>query len=88
MQRCEIMRDQVQEANAVPSPTVHIDTNIPVDCVLSEWTEWTKCSVSCGTGRQEKFRNVVVESQNGGVPCPKRILKRRKCQGPPCTDSS
>ncbi|EEB20418.1 f-spondin, putative [Pediculus humanus corporis] len=55
-----------------------------IDCVVDDWTDWTPCSVSCGVGKSVKMRMVKVQPQNGGRPCPKRLLKKRVCQGPPC----
>lgn len=58
--------------------------DLPVDCVLSNWTDWSSCSVTCGMGKAERFRNVLVESKNGGLPCPAKTVKRRRCFAPPC----
>lgn len=67
------------------SPPEQNSNDLPVDCVLSGWTEWSPCSVTCGIGRSEKYRNVQQEARNGGQPCPpKRIYKSRKCFAPPC----
>lgn len=32
------------------------------DCVVSEWSEWGRCSVSCGLGYQERTRTVLVRN--------------------------
>lgn len=62
-----------------------IEENLPVDCILSGWSDWTPCSVSCGIGKSEKYRHVLQEAKNGGQPCPpRRIFKSRKCFAPQC----
>ncbi|XP_052132160.1 spondin-1 [Frankliniella occidentalis] len=55
-----------------------------VDCVVSEWSEWSECSASCGPGHRERTRRVQVEPIRGGRPCPPRLRQRRKCYGGPC----
>uniref|UniRef100_A0A2M4A1L1 Spondin-1 n=2 Tax=Anopheles triannulatus TaxID=58253 RepID=A0A2M4A1L1_9DIPT len=57
---------------------------LPVDCVLSDWSDWSPCSVSCGTGRSERIRTIITHPRNGGQACSPRVLKRRECTGPPC----
>ncbi|KAL7645703.1 UNVERIFIED_CONTAM: hypothetical protein RMT77_002580 [Armadillidium vulgare] len=59
-----------------------------IDCVMSEWSsDWTQCSVTCGTGWTEIRRMVKVEPQNGGKPCPRKTVRRRKCKLPKCSQS-
>jgi hypothetical protein len=41
----------------------------PIDCVLSSWTLWSACSVSCGTGQATRTRNVEVAADFGGKSC-------------------
>ncbi|XP_064537926.1 spondin-1 [Drosophila montana] len=60
------------------------EINLPKACVMSEWSNWSPCSVTCGNGYSESRRYVVSEPQRGGQPCPKRLVKQRPCAMPAC----
>uniref|UniRef100_A0A3Q2X777 Spondin-1 n=1 Tax=Haplochromis burtoni TaxID=8153 RepID=A0A3Q2X777_HAPBU len=51
----------------------------PIDCVMSEWSEWSECNKSCGKGHTIRTRMVMLEPQFGGDPCPEAI-QRKKCK--------
>lgn len=55
-----------------------------VDCMLSEWTEWSECNKSCGKGHMIRTRMVKLEPEFGGVPCPETV-QRKKCKIRKCT---
>eukprot|EP01012_Entosiphon_sulcatum_P049574 TRINITY_DN6820_c0_g1_i5.p1 TRINITY_DN6820_c0_g1~~TRINITY_DN6820_c0_g1_i5.p1 ORF type:complete len:1020 (+),score=28.13 TRINITY_DN6820_c0_g1_i5:698-3757(+) len=42
----------------------------PVDCVVSDWGEWSACSKSCGGGERKRHRTVVTSPQYNGKSCP------------------
>jgi hypothetical protein len=46
----------------------------PVDCVVSEWSEWSECI----EGTQTRTRTVITAAQNGGVECPE-LEETREC---------
>ncbi|KAF5890822.1 spondin-1-like, partial [Clarias magur] len=56
----------------------------PVDCMLSEWSEWSECNKSCGKGHMIRSRMVKQEPEFGGVPCPETV-QRKKCKIRKCT---
>lgn len=60
------------------------DETLPAGCVMSEWSEWSACSVRCGEGYSERHRFVISEPRNGGEPCPKRTTKKRRCTMQEC----
>lgn len=73
---------------AVPGFT--INSNLPAaaggptltslnDCQVSPWSEWSKCTKTCGIGYQERTRTVLTEPAPGGAPCPKVMARRRRC---------
>ncbi|VDP06254.1 unnamed protein product, partial [Soboliphyme baturini] len=50
-----------------------------VDCVVSEWIEWSQCSASCTPGGvQNRRRFVTVEQEGLGAQCP-HLKEDRKC---------
>lgn len=55
----------------------------PVDCVVSDWTEWTSCSAECGGGTQTRTRSVLVVAQNDGAACPE-LVESRDCNTNGC----
>ncbi|EDV33332.2 uncharacterized protein Dana_GF23917 [Drosophila ananassae] len=54
------------------------------ECVLSEWSGWSACSVSCGAGFAESRRQVISEAQNRGRLCSKKLVKHRPSTMPSC----
>jgi len=41
----------------------------PVDCRLSAWSGWSKCSAQCGGGVTQRLRGVKTAMKYGGKPC-------------------
>jgi len=41
----------------------------PVDCRLSTWGGWSKCSAECGGGVTQRLREVKMAMKYGGKPC-------------------
>lgn len=61
----------------------HQDDSSENDCVLSEWTDWSNCSVDCGIGFAHRSRTIVYEPTNGGAACP-RLSQTKRCRRPAC----
>lgn len=41
----------------------------PIDCSMSEWSGWSKCSAECEGGVQSRTRSILYRPRNGGEPC-------------------
>ena len=52
-----------------------------VDCQVSEWTPWSVCDKSCGTGVMLRTRKIIRAPQNGGKHCPTLTQKRQIRRG-------
>jgi len=55
----------------------------PVNCKLSPWDGWSKCSAECDGGVQERSRNINVMPKNGGKPCD-QTTQTRSCNSHAC----
>ncbi|XP_061163025.1 A disintegrin and metalloproteinase with thrombospondin motifs adt-1-like [Saccostrea echinata] len=57
----------------------------PVDTEWSDWTAWGDCSVSCGSGYQQRSRNCTnPRPQNSGLNCLGTIAETQTCNPSPC----
>ena len=61
--------------------------NTVQNCEITQWTEWSVCSQTCGKHAfQYKRRTVVRKSKNGGKQCPSKLERKRKCGVPKCRE--
>eukprot|EP00118_Oscarella_pearsei_P013695 m.111462 g.111462 ORF g.111462 m.111462 type:complete len:1718 (+) comp37428_c0_seq2:104-5257(+) len=57
----------------------------PQDCVIGSWSEWSKCSLSCGDGGvQRRTRPILVNPIHGGREC-LETRETRPCEKINCT---
>nr|XP_015213731.1 PREDICTED: thrombospondin type-1 domain-containing protein 7B isoform X1 [Lepisosteus oculatus]XP_015213732.1 PREDICTED: thrombospondin type-1 domain-containing protein 7B isoform X1 [Lepisosteus oculatus] len=68
---CEFFsqRPAVEQACLIPCPH---------DCVVSEFSPWSDCSKTCGTGLQHRTRAVLATPVYGGANCP-NLTETRTC---------
>ncbi|XP_066202247.1 thrombospondin type-1 domain-containing protein 7B [Saccopteryx leptura] len=75
-----------------PPPPEWMACEIPcrMDCVVSEWTEWSSCSQSCSNknseGKQTRSRTILALAGEGGKPCPpsQDLQEYRLCNDHSC----
>uniref|UniRef100_A0A8C5MBU9 Thrombospondin type-1 domain-containing protein 7A n=1 Tax=Leptobrachium leishanense TaxID=445787 RepID=A0A8C5MBU9_9ANUR len=60
------------------------DIPCPFDCKMSDWSGWSPCSASCGTGVKTRRRWLKQKPYNGGRTCPKLDIKNQVYEAIPC----
>lgn len=56
----------------------------PIDCVMGDWSEWSRCTPDCGIeAKIQRTREIVTPAQNGGRKCPEGS-QSRPCGDAPC----
>ena len=59
----------------------YLDTmsHISLECVYTQWSEWSHCSKSCDNGRRERTREVI-----GDVTCDMLTFESETCNTECC----
>ncbi|KAI4898140.1 hypothetical protein NFI96_015403, partial [Prochilodus magdalenae] len=56
----------------------------PAACIVSEWSSWSECSVSCGGGLSVRSKSILQEPEPGGLACPSPIEQHTACNTNSC----
>lgn len=55
----------------------------PINCHMSSWSGWSKCTAECEGGLQSHTRSILVKPKNGGNPC-NTVEESRACNTMSC----
>merc|ERR1719160_947258 len=55
----------------------------PVDCLMSRWSGWSKCSKDCEGGVEGRTRSILTKPKNGGKGC-SAVSDGRPCNTGSC----
>ncbi|KAK3542745.1 hypothetical protein QTP70_000819, partial [Hemibagrus guttatus] len=51
----------------------------PLDCVVSDFSSWSRCSGMCGVGLRHRTRHVLAAPEYGGAGCPE-LSETQPCE--------
>ncbi|XP_048586559.1 uncharacterized protein LOC5521005 [Nematostella vectensis] len=76
---CSGPANQTQECETQPCPVGQVNGN------FTEWTKWTTCTRTCGTGTQWRMRTCTNPAPaNGGLNCSGPANQTQECSKQPC----
>ena len=55
-----------------------------MDCVWGSLHEWSRCSTTCGKGKQTVTRFILRQASHGGKKCAGSNVIIRPCNNPDC----
>eukprot|EP00927_Polykrikos_kofoidii_P064947 TRINITY_DN60751_c0_g1_i1.p1 TRINITY_DN60751_c0_g1~~TRINITY_DN60751_c0_g1_i1.p1 ORF type:complete len:1809 (-),score=251.75 TRINITY_DN60751_c0_g1_i1:69-5465(-) len=79
---CDGIVDETTECRVPEYPELGIvcpNITDVVDCQLSEWSSWSVCASSCGSGNTFRNRNVTVPPLNNGRRCEGVMREVKEC---------
>lgn len=60
-------------------------TTNTVNGAMGPWSDWSTCSVTCGTGTRVRMRTCNnPKPENGGLPCTDSTVENGVCSLAPC----
>ncbi|KAK6590910.1 TSP1 domain-containing TSP10 precursor [Cryptosporidium xiaoi] len=81
-------RNPISNNTLIPTIWCYVSANpltpqlcdpIPTDCIVSEWSQWSTCSVTCETGKSTRERTIIQEALNDGEECPTELSQVQDC---------
>ena len=58
--------------------------HLAVDCIWNDFSEWTDCSATCGTGTMTRIRTEAMQADNGGFSCTGDTSETVQCNTQAC----
>ena len=58
--------------------------NCPINCIWSEFGDWSDCSKSCGEGEKSRTRYELTQAENGGDSCEGNNIDLQSCNIESC----
>ncbi|CAJ1370240.1 unnamed protein product [Effrenium voratum] len=56
----------------------------PINCDMSDWSQWSDCSTSCGPGVVGRQRDIASAAQYGGEECTNETYEEKYCSRDTC----
>lgn len=82
-----VTKAMANNGKACPALSEEKDCNTqacPINCKMSNWGPWSKCSKTCDSGVSKRTRTVETEAQHGGAACPASKEETQPCNTNPC----